>query len=186
MRLFICASGFAPFMTNLRKLEDKRNDRETDFKGTEGRSVLDSAHRGAWFCRHEPVEFFDAASVRLASDQLLAGGGPLASEQDPLRRISWWPGQAHVLASPHEGALGAHDPGGARELSRRHARSFPAIWAVRCATEGLSRGGIPALSCAAATFCIAFRLLFAYYRWLFAGKSRSHASVFWRIQPCLL
>src|ERR1700738_2271824 len=103
MRGFICASGFAPFMTNLRKLEDKKNDRETDFKGTEGRAVRHSAHRSAWFCRHEPVEFFDAASVRLASDQLLAGGRPLASEQDPLRRISWWPGQAHVLACASAG-----------------------------------------------------------------------------------
>src|SRR5260370_16999449 len=130
-------------MTNLRKLEDKRNDRETDFKGTEGRAVRHSAHRGAWFCRHEPVEFFDAASVRLASDQLLAGGGPLASEQDPLRRISWWPVQAHVLASPHEGALGAHDPGGAREVSRSPARALRSIWTVPSAPDNFTLCSIP-------------------------------------------
>src|ERR1700692_2107029 len=159
-------------MTNLRELEDKRNDRETDFKGTEGRAVRHSAHRSAWFCRHEPVEFFDATSVRLASDQLLAGCGPLASEQDPLRRISWWPGQAHVLASPHEGALGAHDPRGAREVSRRHARPLRLIWTARRAAEGLSRGESP-LSRASPAFCIAFRVLFAYSKWLLAGKSRS-------------
>src|ERR1700676_2289005 len=160
-------------MTNLRKLEDKRNDRETDFKGTEGRAVRHSAHRSAWFCRHEPVEFFDAASVRLASDQLLAGGGPLASEQDPVRRISWWPGQAHVLASPHEGALGAHDPGGAREVSRRHARSLRSIWTVRCATEGLCREGIPGRSRAPSTFWMSlFCMHFVYCSPIIDGDSR--------------
>src|SRR6202158_1172535 len=120
MRCFICASGFGPFMTNLRNQEGKRNEKELDIKGTEDRAVRHSARRSAWFCGHEPVEFFDASSVRLASDQLLAGGGHFASQQDPLRRISWWTRQAHALASPHEGALGAHDPGGAREVPRRH------------------------------------------------------------------
>src|ERR1700682_5974858 len=139
-------------MTNLRKLEDKRNDRETDFKGTEGRAVRHSAHRSAWFCRHEPVEFFDASSVRLASDQLLAGGRHFASEQDPLRRISWWTGQAHVLASPHEGALGAHDPGGAREVPRRHARPLRFIWTARCGPEALRRVGIPPAESSACYF----------------------------------
>src|SRR4029077_2064696 len=109
----ICASGCGKFTTNLRIQEGKRgkrNEKKLDVKRSEVRVVRPAVYCGAWLCCYEPVEFADAACVRLASDHLLAGGGPLASEQDPLRRISWGTGQAHVLASPHERTLGAHDP----------------------------------------------------------------------------
>src|ERR1700674_4178473 len=143
-------------MTNLRNQEGKRNEKELVVKRTEDRAVCHSARRGAWFCGYEPVEFIDAASVRLASDHFLAGGGSLASEQDTLRRISWWTGQAHVLASPHEGALGAHDPGGAREVPRRYARGLRFIWTARCATEGLIRGKPRAESRCYFLHCVSF------------------------------
>src|ERR1700674_2008952 len=162
-------------MTNLRNQEGKRNEKELVVKRTEDRAVCHSTRRGAWSCGDEPVEFVDAASVRLASDQRLVEGGPLAAEQDTLRRISWWTGQAHVLALPHEGALGAHDPGGAREVPRRYARSLRFIWTARCGPEVLSR--TLSLSRASATFCIAFRFLFAYNKWLLAGKTRSPGPV---------
>src|SRR5271166_277425 len=98
-------------------LEDKRNESEMDFEGTDVRGAGRGVLRAVWICGDEPVELVNAGSVRLALDHLLAGSGHFDTKQDPLRRLSWRTTRpAHVLAPPHEGTLGTYDPRGAREI----------------------------------------------------------------------
>src|SRR5271155_2710883 len=150
--------------TNLRKVEGK-NETEKDFEICAGRhAVRPAADCGAWLCGHEAVELADAASLRLACDHLLAGGGYLGPQQDPVRRTSRRTGRAHALEAPHEGPLGAHDPRGTREVPSRHARPLRFLWIGRRRAEGLSRGKYPFFDESdALLFLVDIRFLFAYY-----------------------
>jgi len=63
------------------------------------------------------LELADTHVVWLARHYLLAGIRGSDLEQDLVRRIPWSTGPSQVLASSHDGTLGAHDPRRAREVS---------------------------------------------------------------------
>src|SRR5262249_49788525 len=70
------------------------------------------------------VELADAAPLRLAHAQLLAGDRNAGAVPDPLRgpRAPWVRGLED--AQPHGRALGPHEPGGARAIPSGHARTL--------------------------------------------------------------
>jgi hypothetical protein len=91
-----------------------------------------------------------------------------------LRLINFWQAVGLLLLSKilfggFRGGPGRH--GGAREVSRRHARSLRSIWTVGCATEGLSRGGIPG---AESRGCHFFVLHFVFCSPIIHGYSRGN------------
>jgi anti-anti-sigma regulatory factor len=109
-------------------------------------------HHCVELCRYALVELADSDPLRLACDQLLASARAFDPQQDPLRPISWAAGPVHVLAAPHDGAVGTDDPRGRRKVPSVHAESLRFIWIARLGAETLSTGML----------LIAIRFLFAY------------------------
>src|SRR5271170_5282063 len=108
MQFCICASGCSPFTTSSRKLGTDKDEKKPDFARTEVRALCSAIRHGVWLCGDAPVELADARFVWLAPDQFLASGRPFGFEQDPLWRVPRPSGVAYVLATPHDGAMGAH------------------------------------------------------------------------------
>ena len=65
-------------------------------------------------------------------------GGHLGPEQDPVRRLPTALRSRLALAPPHDGTLGTDDPGGTREVPRRHARALGAMPPLCTRTESLT------------------------------------------------
>ena len=86
-------------LTNSEVLRDWRGDRH-----------------GFELCCNAAMEV-NTGVVWLAHRHILAGTKDLNPEQNPIRRIPWSTGPSQVLASSHDGTLGAHDPRRAREVS---------------------------------------------------------------------
>ncbi len=83
------------------------------------------------------MELAHAAGVRAAPDHLLAGAGPAGAQQIALG-VPRPLGRRHALAAAHDGAMGANDAGGTREIPRRHARPPRPLRAALARSEDLS------------------------------------------------
>src|SRR6266568_2448898 len=116
MQSFSCGDGCSPSTRDLR--ERKRNLKENrDEKICESAQVRSDrvvGSDGIQFCRHASVELADSGAVWMARDQILAGVGGSGAQQNPVWGISRASGTPHVLAPPHDGALGADDARRAR------------------------------------------------------------------------
>src|SRR5882762_4694900 len=144
MQSFNCATGSTPSTRNLRndknsftkRSEDKDYEKKLGCKRTKVRPVCRAVRHRVQLRSHAPLELVDAGGLWLAPHQLLAGTGSFAPQQDPFRRIPRRTGPPH-LAAPHDGTLGGDDPGRARKVPPRHARSLWFVWTARCGAESL-------------------------------------------------
>jgi len=133
------ASASRPSTTTLGKHEGNRHEKTSFCAGTEVRAVCCTVRHRIWLCGDEPVELADAGSFWLAFDQLLASCWDSHSQQAPFRWIPGPPWPSPVLASPHDGAVGADDPRRTREISSRDARTLRTIWPPRQRSRRLER-----------------------------------------------
>src|ERR1700676_2371223 len=114
-----CAAGSKPFTTNFWESEVENETTSICTRG-EISSVCDCGGAGAELCGHAFVELADAAAFRAASDQFRASARPAGAQQAALGRIPRPLGR-RTLARPHDGAMGANDARGTRQIPRRNA-----------------------------------------------------------------
>src|ERR1700740_3217886 len=120
MPCFTCAAGCRRFAMNFWESEAE-DETKSICPGSKIHFVWHRGGAGAELRGHAVVELAHAAPVRAAPDQLLAGAGPAGAQPLSLWGVPRTLGR-HALARAHDGAMGANDARGAREIPRRHAR----------------------------------------------------------------
>src|ERR1700733_4156952 len=98
-------------------------------------------HRGGyiiWIHCERTMEWAHALHLRMAQHYVLAGGRPLASEQDPFwRRLPRARERKHTLAAPHGRTMGEDVSRRTRKIQPGHARVFRSSWIPTGGAEDL-------------------------------------------------
>src|SRR5262245_48990450 len=121
----ICASAYRPFTTSSRIHEDRIHEKPMGATRTQGCGDCHASCSNRQCGRDEPMELADTGRLWWTDDHLWASVGSAGLEPDSVRRMAWAVRSSPALASAAEGAVGAHEPGGARAVPPRPAR---ALW----------------------------------------------------------